>query len=60
MTYVCENCQYYEYNRMDEFAGKVGQCRYNPPTYNWNNHRDLNNFPQVKANAWCGKHKKGL
>lgn len=55
--YICENCQYYEYNRVDEFAGKVGQCRYNPPT--WNNHRDLNNFPQVKANAWCGKHKKG-
>ena len=55
--YICENCQYYKYTRMDEFAGKVGQCRYNPPT--WNNHRDLNNFPHVKANAWCGKHKKG-
>ena len=55
MTYLCENCRYYKFDRIDEYAGKVGQCRYNPPTYNWNNHTALNNFPRIKADAWCGK-----
>lgn len=57
MTYYCESCRYYNVVGRDEFAGPVGQCRINPPTYNWNNHQDLNNFPRVKASAWCGQWK---
>ena len=55
--YICENCRHFKYIRIDEYAGKVGQCRFNPPTYNCNNHRDINNFPQVRADAWCSKYQ---
>lgn len=52
MTYICENCKFYKYNRVDEYAGKIGTCHYNPPVYE---PREWNRFPQVKPSSWCGK-----
>lgn len=56
MTHFCESCRHYKYSHLDEFVGKIGQCRYNPPVYI---HKEYNNFPRVRADAWCGKWKEG-
>ena len=54
MTQYCETCRYYNAQSKDEYAGPVGQCRINPPAYQY---REFNSFPLVKAGAWCGQWK---
>lgn len=53
--YRCMSCTHYIYSGKDEFAGNIGECRFNPPVYqkgSWNS------FPLVKETAWCGKFKE--
>lgn len=55
MTAKCENCFFYRYSRMDEYAGRIGTCHYNPPATGKSTWDD---FPQVRAGSWCGKWKE--
>lgn len=55
MTYICENCNYYRFLKEDEYAGRIGTCRYNPPIAV---PAIFSDFPRVKAGSWCGKHKE--
>ena len=48
----CSQCTFYKYVQKDEFAGNIGECRFNPPVYaktSWDA------FPIVKDASWCGK-----
>lgn len=48
---TCGICIFYSYLKVDEYAGQIGQCRYNPPAAGV----AYNMFPLVKSTAWCGK-----
>ena len=51
----CDKCRYYVSQGRDEYVGEVGQCRINPPVYEY---RGWNRFPGVKASAFCAQWKE--
>jgi hypothetical protein len=51
----CETCRYYIKSGVDEYVGAIGQCRINPPIYQY---KAWNLFPAVKPSAFCGQWKE--
>ena len=61
MKRMCHNCEFYTWVRRDQYAGDIGECRFNAPTADHravdNSHRSWNLWPRVRADAWCGKYQ---